>query len=120
MARDGYGPDVDPIAEPELLLPIEVIELNDDVVTVFVRGEIDLTESGELRAVLADACAGPHHTVVVDLSGVGFMGSSGMGVLAQQSHELDLHGRHLQLSSCPPRLKRAFEVTGLDQVLDLT
>ena len=104
----------------DLALPIEVIALSDDVVTVFVRGEIDLTESGELRAVLADACAGPHPTVIVDLTQVGFMGSSGMGVLAQQSHELDSDGRHLQLTACPPRLRRAFEVTGLDQVLDLT
>ena len=52
---------------------------------MLVRGEIDLTEAGELRAVLADACAGSHRTVIVDLSGVGFIGSSGMGVLAQQS-----------------------------------
>ena len=116
----GYRRGVDPVDESELLLPIEVIPLNDEVVTVFVRGEVDLTESGELRAVLADACAGPQHTVVIDLSGVGFMGSSGMGVLAQQSHDLDASGRHLQVTGCPARLRRSFEVTGLDQVLDLT
>ena len=110
---------MDPTQDPELLLPIEVITLSDDVVTVFVRGEVDLTESGELRAVLADACAGPHPTVIVDLTAVGFMGSSGMGVLARQSHELETAGRHLQLTGCPERLRRAFQVTGLDQVLDL-
>ena len=112
--------DVDPLEDTDLLLPMEVVALNDEVVTVFVRGEIDLTESGELRAVLADACAGPHDRIVIDLSGVGFMGSSGMGVLAQQSHELDASGRHLQITGCPTRIRRAFEVTGLDQVLDLT
>ena len=117
---DGYRPAVESTEESELLLPIEVVELNDDVVTIFVRGEIDLTESGELRAVLADACAGPHHTIVVDLSGVGFMGSSGMGVLAQQSQDLEASGRHLQVSGCPARIRRSFEVIGLNQVLDLT
>ena len=40
------------------LLPIEVVPDLEDVVTVFVRGEVDLVEAGELRAVLADACAG--------------------------------------------------------------
>ena len=105
--------------DDELGLPIRVIELSDEVVTVFVRGEIDLIESGELRAVLADACAGSHRTVIVDLTQVGFMGSSGMGVLARQSHELETAGRHLQLTGCPERLRRAFQVTGLDQVLDL-
>jgi anti-sigma B factor antagonist len=104
----------------ELLLPIEVVPLSDEVVTVLVRGEVDLTESGELRAVLADACAGPHRTAIVDLSGVTFMGSSGMGVLAQQYHTMAAEGRALQVTGCPPRLRRAFEVTGLDQVLDIT
>jgi anti-sigma B factor antagonist len=104
----------------DLLLPIEVVPMSDDVVSVLVRGEIDLTESGELRAVLADACAGPHRAVVVDLSRVTYIGSSGMGVLAQLSHEMAVAGRSLQLTGCSPRLRRAFEVTGLDQVLDLT
>ena len=116
----GYRRAVDPVQDPELLLPIEVVELNDDVVTVFVRGEVDLTESGELRAVLADACAGPHSRVVIDLSGLNFMGSSGMGVLAQQSADLEASGRHLQITGCPDKIRRSFEVIGLDQVLDLT
>jgi len=118
---NGYRRVVDPTAEDtELLLPIEVVKLNDDVVTVFVRGEVDLTEAGELRAVLADACAGPHPTVVIDLSGVRFMGSSGMGVLAQQAQEMEATGRHVQVTACPDRLLRSFQVIGLDQVLDLT
>ena len=36
--------------------------------------------------MLNDACTGPHRTVAVDLSGVHFMGSSGMGVLAAAVH----------------------------------
>ncbi len=37
----GYRRLVDPADEAELLLPIEVVPLNEDVVTVFVRGEVD-------------------------------------------------------------------------------
>ena len=109
-----------PDDHPEPSLPIEVVSLSDGVLTVFVRGEVDLTESGELRAVLADACAGPHNRIVVDLSGVGFMGSSGMGVLAQQTVDLATSGRQLQITGTPDRIRRSFEVIGLDQVLDLT
>ena len=87
---------------------------------VFVAGELDLVEAGEFRAVLADACAGSHHTVIVDLSGVTFIASSGLGVLASQSHRLTAEGRTLQISGCPRGVLRAFEVTGLDQVLDIT
>lgn len=110
---------IDP-PEPSLLLPIEVVPLSEEVVAVYVRGEIDLVEAGELRAVLADACTGTHTKVIVDLAGVGFMGSSGMGVLAQQSHRLQEAGRSLQIVGCQPRMLRAFEVTGLDQALDVS
>jgi anti-sigma B factor antagonist len=117
----GNGVAVAPTDDgQDLLLPIEVVPMSDDVVVVLVQGEVDLVESGELRAVLADACAGPHHTIIVDIARVGFMGSSGMGVLAQQFHELERTGRSLQVRGCPDRLRRAFEVTGLDQVLDIT
>ena len=107
-------------APRDLVFPIEVVPMSQDVVTVLVRGPLDLVEAGELRAVLADACEGPHHTVIVDLSGVSFIGSSGLGVIARQSHELAAEGRNLQICGCPSRLRRAFEVTGLDQVLDIT
>ena len=94
--------------------------MSDEVVAVLVRGEIDLTEAGELRAVLADAATGTHRTVLVDLSGVRFMGSSGMGVLAQLANDLEAQGRTLQVRGCPARLLRAFQITGLDQVLDIS
>ncbi len=102
-----------------LLLPIEVVPMSDDVISVFVHGEIDLAEAGELRAVLNDACTGPHRTVIVDLSGVSFLGSSAMGVLAQATHQLAQQGRRLELHGCQPRVIRAFEVIGLDRALNL-
>jgi anti-sigma B factor antagonist len=103
----------------ELMLPIEVVPLSDDIVSVFVHGEIDLAEAGELRAVLNDACSGQHGTVLVDLSGVSFMGSSAMGVLAQTTHELAQAGRRLELTGLQPRVVRAFQVVGLDRALNL-
>ena len=109
-----------PDDHPRPELPIEVIAVSDAVVSVIVRGEVDLMEAGELRAVLADACSGTHQTVIVDLSDVGFIGSSGMGVLAQRSHGLSTAGRAMLIRGCHPRVRRAFEVTGLDQVLDIT
>lgn len=108
-----------PADTPDLLLPIEVVTLSDDVVSVFVRGEIDLEEAGELRAVLNDACSGPHRTVIVDLSGVSFMGSSAMGVLAQTTHHMAQQGRRLELHECQPRVVRALQVIGLDRALNL-
>ena len=121
MSDVGKGADVNATEPHELLLPIEVVPMSDEAISVFVHGEIDLEEAGELRAVLNDACSsGSHRTVIVDLTGVGFIGSSGMGVFAKASQDLEVQGRRLVLQGCKPQVLRAFQVTGLDQVLDVS
>lgn len=94
--------------------------MGDDLVTVLVRGEIDLHEAGELRAVLGDACAGSHRSVLVDMSGVSFIGSSGLGVLARAGDQMHDEGRSLVIRGCSPTLLQAFEVTGLRRTLDVS
>ena len=113
------------IDDPDLLLstaslrlPIEVEARGDDLVVVVLHGDVDLSESGELRAVLNDACTGSHHTVAVDLSAVHFIGSSGMGVLAEVHQRLADEGRHLLVLDPPEVIKKAFAIAGLDQILD--
>jgi len=105
---------------PGLQVPIEVVPMGPDLVTVLVRGDIDLREAGELRGVLADACSGAHRSVLIDLSGVHFIGSSGLGVLARAGDEMHDAGRTLVIRGCSPALLRAFEVTGLRRVLDVS
>ena len=86
---------------------------------VILRGDVDLSEAGELRAVLNDACTGPHRTVAVDLSAVHFMGSTGMGVLAEVHQRLADEGRRLLVVDPPEAIQQAFAIAGLDRVLDL-
>jgi anti-sigma B factor antagonist len=101
-----------------LQLPIEVEALGDDLVVVVVRSDVDLSEAGELRAVLNDACTGPHRTVAVDLSEVHFIGSTGMGVLAEVHRRLADEGRHLVVVEPSEAIRQAFAIAGLDHVLD--
>lgn len=94
--------------------------MGDDLVTVLVRGDIDIQEAGELRAVLNDACAGRHRSVLVDMSGVHFIGSTGLGVLARLGDQMHDEGRSLVIRGCSPGLLQAFEVTGLRRTLDVS
>ncbi len=102
---------------PPLRVPIEVQTYGDDLVMVVVRGEVDLPEAGELRAVLNDACTGPHRSVAVDLSGLRFIGSSGMGVLIDAHRRMVAQGRHLAILDPTDPVRRAFEVAGLARLL---
>ncbi|MGK2948717.1 MAG: STAS domain-containing protein [Acidimicrobiales bacterium] len=104
----------------ELRLPIEVVPMGEGLITVLVRGDIDLDDAGELRAVLTDACTGNHRSVLVDMAGVHFIGSSGLGVLARLGDQMRDEGRSLVIRGCSPVLLQAFEVTGLRRTLDVS
>ncbi len=84
---------------------------------VFLRGEFDYMgceELGERFHTVVQEAAGK---VVVELSGVKFMGSQGIRLLlnarrSQQSKEQDLN-----VTGLTSGLKRLFKTTGLDRVI---
>lgn len=111
--------DPDSLASQDALrLPIEVQPVGDDLVVVAVHGDIDLREAGELRAVLNDACTGPHHTIQVDLADVHFISSSGMGVLGEVSHRMTTEDRRLEALHASDVIRSAFAIAGLGHVLE--
>jgi len=106
------------LSQGALQLPIEVQPLGGDLVVVAVHGDIDLKGAGELRAVLNDACVGPHHTVQLDLAGTHFIGSSGMGVLVAVSQRMVGEERRFEVLNVAPAIRAAFEIAGVAHVLD--
>ena len=101
--------------------PVPHIDVEPDLlgrVVLRVHGAVDLPEAGELRAMLTEACQSDCPGVVVDLTDVHFMGSSGYGVLVQMHQELDAGGRSLHIRGASPAIRKGFEITQLDRVLD--
>jgi anti-anti-sigma factor len=84
---------------------------------VAVTGELDLDTMGELNEALGTD-AGLVATTVIDLRGLTFIDSSGVsGVLtaARRAHDA---GARLVCVPGPPQIRRVFEMTGIDTVLD--
>lgn len=72
---------------------------------IHVTGELDLVTSPEVRRRVHEAVAAGRHEIVLDLSGVYFCDSSGVGVL--------IASRRL-LRSCRGRLRMVLPARGLD------
>ena len=70
----------------------------DGVPTVSVEGDLDLSNSSELRQHLQDAAAEGQGSVAVDLSGVRFFDSSAARVLLREWHEGLLQSRPLRIT----------------------
>ncbi|SEB97490.1 anti-anti-sigma factor [Streptomyces misionensis] len=86
------------------------------VTVVTVTGEVDHRTAGTLRRALMPADPGPAPRTVADLSGVGFMDSSGINVLiaAHQAHEA---GGWLRLAGVRRPVLRTLEMVGLTGLL---
>jgi anti-sigma B factor antagonist len=80
-----------------MLVDIERSEAVDSVV-VAVRGELDMDSAPSLRGALLEAIGeGPAPRVVVDLEGVDFIDSAGLGVLVGGLKRARAHGPDARL-----------------------
>jgi anti-anti-sigma factor len=82
---------------------------------VAVTGEIDISTAGAFEDALRGAIESSKQ-VVVDLSGVRFMDSTGLGVLMRAHKHQDEAGAFLRLAAPSDRVVRILDVTQLDTV----
>ncbi len=94
-----------------------VASLSDWIALVSVSGELDVYTSERLRTAIEEAASVGADTVLVDLSGAGFIDSTALGVIVQETKRLEGRGVALSLVTDDPRTLRVLEVTGLDRVM---
>jgi anti-sigma B factor antagonist len=93
---------------------LSVVRAGDDGRTVLVvRGELDFATAGRLRAELLDVTRDGNGPVAVDLSGVGFIDSTGVSLLVQSKRRLGDAGRDLVLRAPSERVRRVLDISGL-------
>jgi anti-sigma B factor antagonist len=80
--------------------------------------EIDISNSGQLRAALLHAQA-LSPVVVVDLSGTEFCDSSGLSVLVRALRRAQAEGGEVRLVVCTAAVLRILAVTGIGSIFGL-
>jgi anti-sigma B factor antagonist len=86
-----------------------------DSYAVAVTGELDLHSAPQVQARLDDLLDAGARSVVVDLMGVSFIDSAGLGVLLSASKSLKTSGGELVLAADDRRILRVLEITGLER-----
>ncbi len=94
-------------------------ERRDGVPVVRVRGEVDVATAPALRESLDGAVDGGPGTVVVDLSEVTFIDSTGLGVLIGARKRCVDSGRAFRVVVADPRILKVFQITGLDELFTI-
>jgi anti-sigma B factor antagonist len=83
-----------------------------------LSGEIDLDRAPDVRDFLLD-CVGRGRDVVVDLSQVSYIDSSGIASLVEALQAASKGGTRLSLAAVSPQALRVFELARLDRVFTI-
>ena len=87
---------------------------------ILVSGEVDVSNADELRSAL-DSCLGSDVTdVTVDLAGVPYIDSTGIGVLVGAVHHAEEHGKRFSVVNAQPGVMRVMQLLGVDSEIDVT
>jgi anti-sigma B factor antagonist len=86
---------------------------------IMVTGEIDVATAPQLREALHGVIAQGQATVVLDLLAVTFLDSTALGVLVGGLKRCRELGGELHIVVTDPRIKKIFEITGLDKVFPI-
>lgn len=85
---------------------------------IVLGGELDQQEILDLRARFDAAVRRARGDVVVDLGGVTFIGTLGIGLIVSTREKLEERGLTLKLANVPAQVEKTFKVMSLTEVFE--
>jgi anti-sigma B factor antagonist len=86
---------------------------------VALSGDVDVAQGLGLRDLLGELLSGPPGAIVVDLSGVRFLDSSGVGLLVTSHRRAAGDGRGFAICGAGDAVQRTLELTRTDRILSI-
>lgn len=96
-----------------------VVEEIGATIQVFVSGEIDAFTAPQLREMVMPYAQRESISLIVDISDVSFIDSTGLGVIVALFKSVRVHDGHFEIVGLSNRIKRLFEITGLINIIDI-
>jgi anti-sigma B factor antagonist len=90
-----------------------------DCTVVDVQGEVDVYTAPRLRERLAELASTGQHSLIIDLEQVGFLDSTGLGVLVGALKRVRAEDGFVRLVCKQERLRRMLRITGLSKVFSV-
>ena len=98
-------------------MQIDVSEPRDGVAVLCLDGRLNMVSAPQLKDAVARTVQHGRTKVVVDLSAVGFMDSSGLGALIAGLKRARQDGGDLRLAGVTQQVSTVLALTNLDRVL---
>jgi anti-sigma B factor antagonist len=98
-------------------MQIDVTEPRAGTAVLTLDGRLNMVSAPQLKAAITEAVEAGRPRVVVDLAGVGFMDSSGLGVLIAGLKRARQDGGDLRITGVTQQVATVLQLTNLDRVL---
>jgi anti-sigma B factor antagonist len=95
------------------------LDRNGEACVLTLQGEVDVYTAPAVRTRLLEAVEGGCPVLVVDMAGVDFIDSSGLGVLVSGLKRIRESGGRMTLVTDRESILKIFRITGLDKVFDI-
>lgn len=95
------------------------VERHPSFTVLALEGELDLGDADSVEGYLRSVEASRPETIVVDLSGLSFIDSTGLAVLIRAHARSADAGRRLAMVPGGKTVQRVLSVTGLDRVFEI-
>ncbi|AQY50444.1 anti-anti-sigma factor (antagonist of RsbW) [Listeria weihenstephanensis FSL R9-0317] len=100
-------------------IKVEIRETDSNHAKVVVAGEIDAYTAPKLKEAFGEYMEKENFRVQIDLAGVSYMDSTGLGVFVGLFKSLRAKNSELELVGCSDRIFRLFEITGLTDIIEI-
>jgi anti-sigma B factor antagonist len=101
-------------------LGLEVDDSRSPYTVLVVKGDVDVYTAPRLREKLVELVSEGARKIVVDLDGVDFLDSTGLGVLVGGLKRARSHDGDISLVCTRARILKVFELTRLTEVFRIT
>jgi len=85
---------------------------------ILLEGELDQSDVLDLKAEFDAAVSSWEDDIVLDLGGVKFLSTLGIGLIVSTQDRLDDDDRVLRLANVPEFIERTFRTMNLDEVFE--
>lgn len=100
-------------------MEIQYSEFDTGIRQIKLIGKLDVLGVGMIETKFAGYCAGEKPCVLVDLSGVDFMASIGIGLLTVNARSMASRGGQMVLLGPIPEVRQVLEVTGIPSIIPI-
>jgi anti-sigma B factor antagonist len=112
---DGLTPG-EPVVDQGLSVEADQ---NEGVYRVALRGELDVSTAPRFNTVLSDPRIRQCHTLMVDLSELTFMDSTGLSAVLVGEMHARTRGQRFAVVRGPRHVQELFRLTGVDHFLEV-